>query len=107
RSPLRYSDCAVAEAGGDERNGAVRIGEAPAVAMPGRLLPLRGQDSSPRGDRDLGPDLGGRSKRSEALGHVRKGKASSSGTLLIVRQLCSDTRFTSQSKSRPARDSLI
>ena len=48
RSPLRYSDCAVAEAGGDERNGAVRIGEAPAVAdaVPGRLLPLRGQDSS-------------------------------------------------------------
>jgi len=89
----------VAEAGGDERNGAVRIGEAPAVAdaVPGRLLPLRGQDSSPRGDRDLGPYLGGRSKRSEALGHVRKGKASSSGTLLILRQLCSDTRFTSQS----------
>jgi hypothetical protein len=50
--------CAVAEAGGDERNGAVRIGEAPTVAdadaVPGRLLPLRGQDSSPRGDRDLG-----------------------------------------------------
>ena len=50
-----------------------------------------------RGRRDLGPYLGGRSKRSEALGHVRKGKASSSDTLLIVRQLCSDTRFTSQS----------
>jgi len=38
------SDCAVAEAGGDERNGAVRIGEAPADAVPGRLLPLRGQE---------------------------------------------------------------
>jgi hypothetical protein len=44
---------------------------------------------------------------SEALGHVRRGKSSSSGTLLIVCQLCSDTRFTSQSKSRPAQDSLI
>ena len=43
RSPLRYTDCAVAEAGGDERNGAVRIGEAPADAVSGRLLPLRGQ----------------------------------------------------------------
>ena len=103
--PLRYSDCAVAEAGGDERNGAVRIGEAP--AMPGRLLPLRGQDSSPRGDRDLGPYLGGRSKRSEGLGHVRKGKASSSGTRLIVRQLCSDTRFTSQSNRGQRGISLI
>src|SRR5437763_4417286 len=38
-----------------------------------------------------------RGKRSEALGHVRKGKASSSGTLLIVRQLCSDTHETASS----------
>ncbi len=75
----------------------MRIGEAPADAVPGRLLPDEVKTLGPRGDRDLGPYLGGRSKRSEALGHVRKGKASSSGTLLIVRQLCSDTRFTSQS----------
>jgi hypothetical protein len=34
------------EAGGDERNGAVRIGEAPAVAVPGRLLSLRGQEGN-------------------------------------------------------------
>ena len=66
------------------------------MRCPAACCPYEVKNSSPRGDRDLGPYLGGRSKRSEALGHVRKGKASS-GTLLIVRQLCSDTRFTSQS----------
>ena len=42
------------------------------------------------------------------LGHVSATiLSSSSGTLLIVRQLCSDTRFYVAVKSRPVRDSLI
>jgi hypothetical protein len=73
----------------------VRIGEA--AAVPGRLLPYEVKTLVHGVIVISGPYLGGRSKRSEALGHVRKGKASSSGTLLIVRQLCSDTRFTSPS----------
>ena len=50
-------------AGFYERNGAVRIGEAPSDAVPGRLLPLLSSGSSRGGRRDLGPYLGGRSKR--------------------------------------------
>ena len=49
-------------AGFYERDGAVRIGEAPSDAVPGRLLPLLSSGSIPRGDRDLGPYQGGRSK---------------------------------------------
>jgi len=46
-----------------ERAGAVRIGEAPADALPGRLLPLYEVRLDSTGDRDLEPHLGGRSKR--------------------------------------------
>ena len=44
-----------------ERAGAVRIGEAPSDAVPGRLLPLY-EVRLDSGDRDLEPHLGGRSK---------------------------------------------
>jgi hypothetical protein len=50
-----------------ERAGAVRIGEAPSDALPGRLLPLYEVRLDSTGDRDLEPHLGGRSKRQEAL----------------------------------------
>ena len=46
-----------------ERAGAVRIGEAPSDAVPGRLLPLYEVRLDSTGDRDLEPHLGGRSKR--------------------------------------------
>ena len=44
-----------------ERDGAVRIGEAPSDAMPGRLLPLYEVRLDPRDNRDLGSHRGGRS----------------------------------------------
>ena len=50
-------------AGFYERNGAVRIGEAPSDAGPGRLLPLYEVRLYSRGDRDLKPYLGDKSKR--------------------------------------------
>ena len=51
-------------AGFYERNDAVRIGEAPSDAVPGRLLPVYELRLISRGGRrDLGPYLGGRSKR--------------------------------------------
>ena len=46
-----------------ERAGAVRIGEAPSDAVPGRLLPLYEVRLDSMGDRDLELHLGGRSKR--------------------------------------------
>jgi len=46
-----------------ERAGAVRIGEAPSDAVPGRLLPLYEVRLDSTGDRDLEPHLGGISKR--------------------------------------------
>ena len=57
----------VADPNAAERAGAVRIGEAPADALPGRLLPLYEVRLDSTGDRDLEPHLGGRSKRYEAL----------------------------------------
>ena len=51
-------------AGFYERNDAVRIGEAPSDAVPGRLLPLYELRLIPRGAVvTSGPYLGGRSKR--------------------------------------------
>ena len=41
-----------------ERAGAVRIGEAPSDAAPGRLLPLYEVRLDSTGDRDLEPHLG-------------------------------------------------
>jgi len=46
-----------------ERAAAVRIGEAPSDAVPGRLLPLYEVRLDSTGDRDLEPHLCGRSKR--------------------------------------------
>ena len=90
----------------------------PAVAVPGRLLPLRGQDSSPRGDRDLGPYLGGRSKalkcQSVTFGEVdepadplRIGEPHLPPAPCSSSASWSDIRFYVAVKSRPARDSLI
>jgi len=46
-----------------ERAGAVRIGEAPSDALPGRLLPRYEVRLDSTGDRDLEAHLGGRSRR--------------------------------------------
>ena len=80
-----------------ERAGAVRIGEAPSDALPGRLLPLYEVRLDSTGDRDLEPHLGGRSKRYEALcssGKFRRASGSSvgeahpsCGTPLVGREL--------------------
>ena len=74
----------------------MRIGEAPADACPAACCPYEVK-TLVHGVIVISGLTWAADPSAEALGHVRKGKTSSSGILLIVRQLCSDTRFTSQS----------
>jgi hypothetical protein len=98
-----------------ERNGAVRIGEAPSDAVPGRLLPLYEVRLDSTGDRDLEPHLGGRSKRPSAVRAsfgepadlLRIGEVHLPAAPCSRRASCSEARSPGIEITGQSRDSLI